>query len=148
MRKATLVPAAVLAGLLSLLVASPAGAAKQQGPTGTIELMAAEAPAAASSAAVPSAYAYGDSVEFETTLEGRVSSKAIVYVTVVCMQDGDVVYQYSGDRQGSFPLADQAGLEWNGGDASCEAWLIYRVEKGRSAEITMLDMVAFDVVGS
>lgn len=148
MKNATLTAAAGLAGLISLLIASPAGAAKQQGPTGTIELMPDGAAAATVDAASTAAYQYGESVAFQTTVDGRVSAKATVYVTVVCMQGNEVVYQYSGDRDGSFPLADQAGLEWDGGDASCEAWLIYRVEKGKSAEITMLDMVPFDVAGT
>lgn len=139
-----------MVGTLSLLAAAPAHAARQQAPTGTIDVMLPETSGVAdleASTAGPAAV-YGQNVEFETTLEGQVSNKAMVYITVVCMQGTDVVYQSSGARDASFPMTDQPGLEWDGGDASCEGWLIYRVDKGKSAEITMLDMVSFDVVGT
>ncbi len=122
---------------LTVLGALPAQAAPAP-PTGTIEIVSA--------LAGPS---YGDTVNLTTTIDGKVSRNSRVYVTVICRQDV-VVYQWSkwnDSGEYSFPLRDQAGqgLDWDGGPASCEASLIYRVEKGRSAQLSTLDAVEFDV---
>ena len=67
----------------------------------------------------------------------------------VCTQGDQVVYQWSADPDFDFPLVDQAGqgLDWLGGDADCEASLVYRVKKGKNVEITYLDTEAFHVYG-
>jgi hypothetical protein len=118
------------------LSASPA-AAGGSNVTGSIEV----APSTASQ------MSYGDTVYFATTVEGRLAPKSKVYVTVVCSQDGRLVYQYSGSRDYGFPLVDQAGagLEWPGGSASCEATLIYKVPTGRSYTYYWLDQTMFEV---
>jgi hypothetical protein len=140
--------AAVVAATTLGVTAAPAIAAPASGPTGSIDV--ASAGVAARTAGASTGLQYDGTVAFDTSVEGKISSKARVYVTVVCWQGDQIIFQYSADPDFAFPLTDQAGqgLEWNGGDADCEAWLLYRVEKGRSAEITMLDMVEFHVAGN
>lgn len=118
------------------LSASPAAAGGST-VTGTIEV----APSIASQ------MRYGDTVSFITTVEGRLASKSKVYVTVVCEQDGRLVYQWSAPRDFGFPLVDQegAGLEWPRGAASCEATLVYKVPTGRSYTYSWLDQTTFAV---
>ncbi len=134
----------LLAGLVLVLAAAPAFAAKggndKVGVTGSITLQSAARLAAGTSG--PS---YGDTISFDTNVDGKLSPKATVYITVVCTQGDTVVYQYSGAPNSAFPLADQAGqgLEWDGGEADCSATLIYRVPKGKSYDITWLDVERF-----
>ena len=92
---------------------------------------------------------YGTEVAFDTAVSGTMAPKSGLYVTVVCLQRGTVVYQYSGDPDVSYPLADQAGqgLEWDGGDADCSATLIYSERKGKSFDLTWLDIEEFHVFG-
>ena len=141
MRK-LLVTAAIL-GLVAI-IAGPATAGHWKGKgggssvTGTIELGST---ARLTADAGPR---YGESVRFDTTVEGRLASNSKVYVTVVCLQDGRAVYQWSADPGFTFPLQDQAGLEWNGGGASCSATLIYRIDR-REDIITWLDQTTFEV---
>jgi hypothetical protein len=153
MRTKTIKRALIGAGALSLLAATPVFAAPPSGPTGMIELMNSPS-SAESTLSEPldaSGPTFGGVAEFHTEVYGKVSAKARVYVSVVCWQGDDVVYQYSqasSTDDYSFPLVDQAGqgLNWeNGGDAECEAWLIYRVEKGKRSEITVLGTETFKV---
>ena len=129
-------------------VAAPTSAAPPSGPRGSIAVASTE-DAAATADGSPGLQ-YDGTVAFATTVEGKISSQARIYVTVVCWQDANVVYQWSAAPDFQFPLTDQAGqgLEWNGGDAFCEAWLIYRVEKGKAAEITVLATTSFNVAGT
>jgi hypothetical protein len=97
-----------------------------------------------------SAPQYGGDVAFSAVVAGRMESKAYTYITTVCQQDGRVVYQWSSrDLNFAFPLTDQngQGLEWSGGAATCEAALVYRVDRKNGATIQTLDSVAFDVSG-
>jgi hypothetical protein len=141
MRSTTIARAIISAGVLSFLAATPAFAAPPSGPSGNF------------TSNNTSDLTFGGHADFTATVDGKVSAKATIYVSVVCSQAGNVVYQYSktsSTEQYSFPLIDQAGqgLDWkNGGGASCEAWLIHRVEKGRSSEITVLETIPFDVLG-
>ena len=100
-------------------------------PTGTIELD-------------QDSLSYGDTATFTCTVEGKQSPKAKVYVTVVCLQDGEAVYQKSGPPDSDFVLTDLAGLEWDGGPADGIAALIYRVDR-REDIIVTLDQVTFEV---
>jgi hypothetical protein len=111
--------------------------------TGTIEL---DVPVGFSTTAEVS-MSYGGSAHFRTTVEGKIGSKAYVYVTVVCVQGKTVVYQWSADPGFTFPLVDQAGqgLEWSGGDADCTAALVYRDEAGRTPTVIFLDQTTFHV---
>jgi hypothetical protein len=148
MRTKTIKRALIGAGALSLLAATPVFAAPPSGPTGMIELMnspsSAESTEPLNASSELSGPTFGGVAEFHTEVYGKVSAKARVYVSVACEQGDNVVYQYSKSSSTddySFPLLDQAGqgLNWeNGGDADCEAWLIYRVEKGKRSEITVL----------
>ena len=139
----------VLAALaLMVTVALPALAAKPAAVTGDIELMpAAQARVAADGAAGPT---YGGYAEFVTDVNGKMASNSTLYVTVVCRQGSEVVYQWSAAPNFAFPLHDQPGqgLEWNGGDADCSASLIYKIEKGRKYTLTTLDTALFTVAGS
>jgi hypothetical protein len=130
-----LVATALLAA--TMLIVSGAAEAAAPGPTGDIDL----APTAA-------AIRYGGSVSFVTSVQGKIASNSRVYVTVVCLQGPVAVYQYSAAADFVFPLVDQAGLEWNGGSASCTGTLIYRVYRPNRIEIHQLDQVPFEVAGS
>jgi hypothetical protein len=130
MRSTTIARAIISAGVLSFLAATPAFAAPPSGPSGTITLS--------------NSPKFGQDAVIHATADGKISAKASIYVSVACSQGADLVYlssRTSSTGDYIFPLADQAGqgLNWeNGGDADCEAWLIYRVEKGKSSEITVL----------
>lgn len=152
MRTKTITRTLIGGATLSVLIGVPALAAPRSAPSGSIELMqpvaALSAPGEVGSSSTPPPLTYDGNAEFVTTVEGNVSSKGYVYVTLVCWQAGTVVYQYSAAPDFAFPLHDQLGqgLEWNPtADASCEAWLIYRVDKGRSSDITVLGTETFDV---
>jgi len=136
------------AAALSLAAAAATSLAAPSGPTGTIDLKTSgtqqlSAPLGSTS------YRYGGNVEFQTSVNGRTSGGTL-YVSVVCLQGSNVVYQWSGDPAASYPLTDQAGdgLNWDGGAASCSGSLIYRVQKGKGFVFTTLDSVPFDVAGS
>lgn len=135
--------AGILAAALLIVGASAATAAKPSGPTGSIEL-AADSGEALAVARASYGVAYNDTVSFDTTVDGA-GPKAQVYITVICMQGRDVVYQVSGAVDADFTLDDRAGLVWDGGAADCEAHLVHRVKQGRGYEITYLDMDAFSV---
>lgn len=129
---------------LSLAAAAPTHAATG-GPTGTIDMLTADASGLSTlRVAAPS---YGSSVQFSTTVSGRLASQSTVYVTVVCTAAGVVVYQNSADPSAAFLLEDQIGdnLNWTGGAAECQSGLIYRAQKGKSYEYTLLDTVSFHV---
>jgi hypothetical protein len=131
---------AALVGLVAVVPGPAVAGGKGSTVTGSIELASGSRVASDGSTSPR----YGQSVAFATTVEGRLASKSKVYVTVVCVQDGRVVYQWSADPGFTFPLQDQAGLEWNGGGASCSATLIYRIDR-REDIITWLDQTSFDV---
>jgi hypothetical protein len=143
------------AGALSLLAAAPAFAAPPSAPSGEIMLMNPPSSAlkASGDSTTDSGPTYGGDADFHTEVRGKISDKARIYVSLACSQDNDLVYlssQFSSTGDYSFALTDQAGqgLNWeNGGDAECEAWLIYRVEKGKKSEITVLSKTTFDVAG-
>jgi hypothetical protein len=135
--------AAVAAAFLSAASFMPFAHAGKSAVTGTIDLSAS----VTASFAGP---AYGGDVSFLTSVSGKLSRHSRVYVTVVCLQEGNVVYQWSADPGFTFPLEDQAGqgLEWDGGDADCSATLVYREQKGKNTTIQFLDDTLFAVNGS
>lgn len=91
---------------------------------------------------------YGDTVYFAEN-DVVLSNKQRSYVTVVCRQDGIVVYQASnwGEELLGFTMADLLGqgLEWLGGSADCSATLIISEKKGKSYVLDMVDSVDFAV---
>jgi hypothetical protein len=134
---------ALLAAASVAVVSTPAFAGSS-GVTGTISLGGANKTAATTSAWP----AYGDTVGFATTVQGKASPKGNVYVTTVCLQGSTVVYQASGAAGSDFALSDQGGqgLDWNGGAANCIAVLVYRVDGGKgTSTITYLAQTTFDV---
>ena len=137
MRKTAIVGLAVLL----LLALAPLATAGSSMPTGTIDL---NQPArfAAGETDYPR---YGDEVSFSTSVDGRVPSRASVYVRVLCWQGSEVVYQWSSAPSFTFPLTDQAGqgLEWNGDDADCTGELMYYEPKGKGAIIETIDTTIF-----
>lgn len=74
------------------------------------------------------------------------------YVTVICVQGGNVVYQASQWGAGilAYTMEDLAGqgLEWyeGSGEANCTATLIVNEQKGKRTTITEVDQIAFDVM--
>lgn len=134
---------------LSLLFTSAASAAPKRdgGPSGTIALATAGADTESFAASSSDSPSYGDTVWFDTTVEGKTASNSMIYILLACWQDGVVVYQSSAAPDSGFPLVDQGStqLEWHGGGADCTASLIYRVEKGKNVSITVLDQTHFAV---
>lgn len=135
-----------LFAIVAAVCALPALAAKQAQPSGSIALEQGDV-AVATQQWWP---LYGDDVKFITTFEGRLSSKARLYITVVFLQDADVVYQWSGDLDFEFPLQDQGGtnLTWDGAEADCIAALVYREKRGKQVDLQYLDEVEFIVHGA
>jgi hypothetical protein len=159
MRTTTITRTIIGAGALSLLAAAPALAARPSAPSGSIDLMQPPLTALSTLGETPPPpleVTYGEFADFDTRLEGKVSNKADAYVTVWCWQGGTGVYQQgdtgvyhaSGERGVSFLMEDRGSqvLHWNGEKAYCEALLMYRVDKGKSSEITVLDSEFFTVV--
>jgi hypothetical protein len=136
--------------IASLLVATaPALAGSSSTVTGSIALGSATAATVQSGGT--SAVAYGGSAWFATSVSGKMASRSYVYVNVVCLQNGKVVYQASNlDVNAAFTLADQPGdaLVWNGGAANCIGSLVYRIDYQKSSSISYLDKVNFDVVAA
>ena len=94
---------------------------------------------------------YNGYVSFNTTVEGRVNNQAFLYTRLVCWTDpGDVVFQAaSRDLEFTYLLTDQSGqgLDWQPDEvpATCQADLVYRVEKPKNMIIQPLDSVLFTV---
>jgi hypothetical protein len=153
MRTKTITRTIIGAGALSLLAAAPALAARPSGPSGEIYLMQPPIPALSTLGETPPpddetlVVTYGEFADFDTVLEGKVSAKSSVYVKVLCSQDGSGVYHQDGLRDTSFLMQSQGNkLNWNGQEADCEANLLYRVDKGKSSQFTLLDSEDFTVV--
>jgi hypothetical protein len=155
MRPITIKRTIISAGVLSLLVATPAFAARPSaptGPTGSIDLIEPVSTALVtteSDAPQPlPEVTYGTDAHFGTTLDGNVSNKADVYVTVLCWQGDTAVYHSSANLGDSFLMQDRGAqvLHWDEKEADCEASLIYRVDKGKSSSFETLDHVSFKVV--
>jgi hypothetical protein len=155
MRTKTMTRTIIGAGALSLLAAAPALAARPSGPSGEIYLMQPPPPSAALSTLGETPppddetleVTYGEFADFDTSLEGKVSAKSSVYVKVLCSQDGSGVYHQDGLRDTSFLMQSQGGkFNWTGQEADCEANLLYRVDKGKSSQFTLLDSEQFTVV--
>ena len=90
---------------------------------------------------------YGDRVVFEISVDGKLSKNSRVYVTVICAQAGEIVYQASNWSDYTFYMQDLEGqgLDWNGESADCSATLVYREEKGREAVLNYLATTEFFV---
>jgi hypothetical protein len=133
----------LIAPIAALLIlgafAGPALAGKSI-PTGDIELAGSTERVAGGNE-----IRYGEAVAFETVVEGRMGPKSRVYVTLVCAQDGQVVYEWSAGVDFSFPLVDQEGqgLDWDGAEAECTGALMYYEEGGKSPLIANLDQTEF-----
>ncbi len=104
----------------------------------------------ASAATARVAASYGGSV---TTLSTLGKDYFLVYVRVVCTQDGQWVYEdweniktgtWSTDGYATFKLA---GSSWSGGSASCDADLLNAVMKGGHRVYKELATTSFFVSG-
>ena len=125
----------------SISLTSTAGAARSA-VSGTIALHSD--PSTLSS---PSGVSYGDTVRFDTSVSGRMAAKGYLANSVVCLQDGHIVYLSSTvDLSAGFELVDGLGngLEWDGGPASCLGTLVYLID-GRNPTIEYLDQTVFEV---
>jgi hypothetical protein len=95
---------------------------------------------------------YGGQVAFDTTVTGRISNKAQVYILNVCWNEAETVtYQRSNHNLAfTFPLVDQGSqyLQWNGEAAQCEAWLVYRIDGSRSSLIEPIAKAYYNVGGT
>ncbi len=94
---------------------------------------------------------YGDNAGF-VQRNVLLGSNERSYVTVICTQGNDVVYQASqwGADLVVFTLADLGGqgLDWDpaAGPAACDASLIINEKRGKKVTITTVDQISFDVM--
>ena len=124
----------------ALVTAAPVDAANTS-PTATIKV------------ASSSDLHWGGHVRFESTAAN--TGKATVSTTVVCVQDGRVVYQWSAAPGFDFPLVQQAGLEAVGSSvdrsqpAQCTGSVRSIVMSGRrNVTILTLASVGFEVAAA
>ena len=91
---------------------------------------------------------WGDTATFTVETTGRLGAKESIYVSTVCIQNDDVVLQYSTDY--AVPLVQQEGLAQLGylinteEPADCEAWLVSRINR-REDIVRVLDIETFVV---
>jgi hypothetical protein len=90
---------------------------------------------------------YGTLVQFATTASGDMAKNAHTYIVTACFQDDKLVYQLAAKPGVKFLLTDMldSNYDWDGGAASCNASLIYRVPKEAGADLYMLDSISFEV---
>jgi hypothetical protein len=124
-------------------VGGPTFAAKP--PSGISGTIALDQGAGLASTASTTSVKYGDTAHFKTSVQGRLATNSMLYVTVVCVQGSTVVYQASADPSAGFTLQDQPGqgLDWNGQQASCSGSLVYREQNGKNVSISYLDSTSF-----
>lgn len=141
-----LVAAFVVAGAVTVGATAAQAAPRTSSVTGTIQLASTTSADTwvAASADVP---AYGDVVSFETTLTGRVDPKATVYIDLTCTQGSVVVYSNQGAPSALFALTDmgRSSMTWNGGAATCSAWLMSALFSSNKATITKIAATSFAV---
>jgi hypothetical protein len=90
---------------------------------------------------------YGNLVQFTTTATGDMAKDAHTYIVTACFQDDRLVYQLAAKPGVKFHLSDmlEPNYDWDGGEAECNASLIYRVPKADKADLYMLDSISFVV---
>ena len=90
---------------------------------------------------------YGSLVQFSTSASGDMAKDSMTYIVVTCFQDDELVYQLAAQPGVKFHLTDmlEPNYDWNGGAAECNASLIYRISKGETADLYMLDSTSFSV---
>ncbi len=91
---------------------------------------------------------YGDTVSYKSRISGISLEKANAYITTVCFQGDRMVFQRSAQQGVSIHLYDQIveGLDWDGGDASCSATLMYRTVAGGAINVYVVDSISFEVL--
>jgi hypothetical protein len=116
----TLATLATLATVLSIPAAVDAG--HKPVPTGTIVIDQ------------PAPYRYGDTVTFTATVVGAHEDEyEQIFVHVVCLQAGRIVYQSGLQLGGAHLLVDKAGdnLHWDGTTAECVGQLVHLEQQGK-----------------
>jgi hypothetical protein len=90
---------------------------------------------------------YGDTIDYKSSVIGGYSHPVNTYVTTVCFQGDEMVFQRSAQQGVPIHLYDQigGGLEWDGGTASCSATLMYREVNSDTVDVYVVDGVSFDV---
>lgn len=125
----------------------------------TAALLAAVGLAPAASASPPlsgtlvidqAAPAYGDTVTFTAEIDGNLKDRR-PFITTVCIQGADVVFQVSVGVDEPLELVERVGLDWDQGPAECESWLrtIERKAKGgKKVTHTTIAIETFSVAGA
>ncbi len=92
---------------------------------------------------------YGDTIEYRSTASGVGGRNSTTYITTVCFQDDELVFQRSVPQGASVYLYDQVGgvYEWDGHDASCTASLMYREVSGDRINVYVVESTSFEVEG-
>jgi hypothetical protein len=90
---------------------------------------------------------YGDSIAYKSSFEEAVGDGASAFITTVCFQDDEMVYQVSAEEDASVYLYDQreGRLEWDGKNASCTATLMYRTVSSDTVHVSLIDSLTFEV---
>jgi hypothetical protein len=91
---------------------------------------------------------YGDTVSYKSKMSGVSVETGNTYITTVCFQGDNMVFQRSVQQGVPIHLYDQIieGLDWDGGAASCSATLMYRTISGGSINVYVVDSISFDVL--
>lgn len=94
---------------------------------------------------------YGDTISYRSNISGVYLGDVNTYITTVCFQGDEMVYQKSVLQGVRVHLYDQIGssLNWDGKNASCSASLMYREvgDDGNDVNVYIVDSVSFDVSG-
>ncbi len=93
---------------------------------------------------------YGDIVSYESNVSGVYFGDVNTYITTVCFQGDEMVFQKSVLQGVKVYLHNHAGsgLDWDEKEASCSATLMYReVSKNNKVDIYIIDSTSFDVFG-
>jgi len=95
------------------------------------------------SAAAATGVSYGDSVQFDYSMSGKMAKNYYLTIVVECRQDGERVYKRAGQPDTWFHLANQGGNMWHwlSGDADCTAYLRY-FANNRLSIVATTDFVA------
>ncbi len=92
---------------------------------------------------------YGDTISYKSSVSGVYFGDVNTYITTVCFQGDEMVFQKSVLQGVSVHLYDQIGssLDWDGKNASCSATLMYReVGKDDKVDVYIVDSMSFDVL--
>jgi hypothetical protein len=131
--------AAIAIAVVAVLIPAGVNAGHKPVPTGTVVIDQ------------PAPYRYGDTVTFTTTVNGAHEDEyEQIFVHVVCLQAGRIVYQSGLQLGGAHLLVDKAGdnLHWDGNTAECVGQLVHLEQQGKAIWYSTLAETPWFTVGA